>query len=186
VVTINELVYWTNWSGPSGEIGGVLDYTPFWRITISHVTPVDLSTSNSIDGELFSIPDFTAFLLIAVAALNLVFLAKSKNEPKLNKTRDLSVCNIFFALFSFFFYEWWVMLGFAGFLNGSRGVGGIVNYVYPTLLAACRVVQGQVESTGSTGPVPDLALYAICVLLFLAFITIVVTKSRPNYTEPKT
>jgi len=179
---INELVYWTNWSGSGGEVGGVLDYTPFWRISVSHVTPVDLSTGNDIDGELFSIPDFTAFLLVAVVVLNIIFLVKSRKEPRLNKTRDLIVCNINFALYSFVFYEWWTMFGLAGFLNGHSGVGGIVNYVYPTFLAASRVVQGHMESSGNTGAFPDLTLYFISILLFFAFITLVITRIKTKRT----
>jgi hypothetical protein len=180
-VIINELIYWTNWNGPSEEIGGVLNYIPFWRITINHVTPVDLSTVNNIDGELFSIPDFTAFLLIAVVILNTIFLIKSKKEPGLSTTRDLSVCNLFFALFSFVFYEWWTMFGLAGFLNGLSGVGGIVIYVFPTILTAGRVVNGQLESSGNTGPFPDLTLYFIFILLFFASITIVKTKETKRH-----
>lgn len=184
VLIINELVYWTNWSGSAGEVGGVLEYSPFWRITIDHVIPVDLTYNNAVDGELFSIFDFTAFLLVAVVILNIVYLIPRNKKERFKKlTQDLAISNVLLASFSLFFYEWWIIF-LTDFLKKPPNVGGVIMNVYPTILGSTHVALGSIDSSVNTGPFPDLPLYFIFMLLAFASAMLINALKGTEQSEP--
>jgi hypothetical protein len=141
---VDALVFWTNWGGQIGEIGGVLDYQPYGLSSIYHVT------SNNTRGRLlFTFPDFPLYTLTAIACLNIVALLPTRaNKPESPDSypRRLAIGSAALSVVCMVLYVWGTMMYIDGALKFDGQIGGSVYYMPPFYIWVTHVYNGHIES----------------------------------------
>ena len=179
IVTIDSLVYWTNWGGQEGEIGGVLDYRWFGESVVYHVSKENLK------GErLFSFPDTTSYLLAVLIVLNAAVLARrSMAGTRLDgaQTRGFVVLGLILSTLSLGAYVFGSMMFVDNSLKGDMPrIGGVVDYGFPFYIAVTHVYQGHVESSLNWGT----ADFSFWLLLALFMVSVAMVQKQLMIHRP--
>lgn len=172
MAVIDLLVFWTNWGGQIGEIGGVLEYHPFGRSLIYHVT------KENVKGRLlFTFPDVPAYLLTALIILNAAALLArdlKETEPSGVYVQKLAFRNLIIGIFCLILYVWGTMMYIDQKLNYQFQIGGSVYYMFPLYVWVTHVNQGYIESS-LNWHTPDFTLW---LLLILVVSTVVIIRQQ--------
>ena len=189
VATINALVFWTNWGGQFGEIGGVLDYTPFGQSVVYHVTKENLRGE-----QLFVFPDTTAYLLLTLIVFNGAFLFlrhSDETESSGFSIRGFAILSLTIAAICTVLYVWGTMMFIDESLKRDpQSIGGALYYGFPLFIAITHVYQGHTESS-LNWRTPDFTLWLLTALLLLTLAILAVQlnteandKNPPHPTKP--
>jgi len=141
--TLDAIVFWTNWGGQVGEIGGVLDYRVFGQSVVYHVTK-----DNAKGEALFSFFDVTAYLLAAVIVLSSIALYR-RGEYRFDMDEFKfggAVWNLIVASFSILAYIFGTMIFIERSLNYASSIGGSVYYQFPFAIRVTHVYQWRLDS----------------------------------------
>lgn len=175
VSTMHWLMTLTHLCSPDGAIGGVLEYQPFGMVAVFHVT------RDNLKGPLWlAFPDVTAYLLLALAAVNAVGLARSLQvrSSESRPVRGLAMRNLLLTAGSMVTYIGGTMLYIARYLNLYPEVGGVVGYTIGFVISVTHVYEGHIESSLNTRTY-DFTLW----LLLLVLISTVVAIRRQLSTH---
>jgi hypothetical protein len=165
VLTINSLVFWTGKRDEGGNVGGVLDYRWLGISTVFHV-----KVNQSLEA-VYSFPDTTSILMVAIIAFNLLILLFSRYNERLRpywvKIRNLTVSSVIIAVLALWTYAG-TMMEIEGALGQFSG-GVVTNYAFPLGIFVNGVFEGQWESEPET-----IVFNFTLLLLALLILTVIV------------
>lgn len=172
VMSYVSTMYWlmtlTHLCSPDGAIGGVLEYQPFWSVAVFHVA------RDNLKGRLWlAFPDVTAYLLLALAVLNAVGLARSLQGrgSESRPVRGLAIRNLLLTAGCLVTYIWGTMLYIARYLSLYPEIGGVVGYTIGFVISVVHVYEGRIESSLNTRTY-DFTLWLLLLVLISTVITI--------------
>jgi hypothetical protein len=171
VLTINSLEFWTGKKDEAGNVGGELDYRWFGVSTIFHVR-----VNQSLEA-VYSFPDTTSYLVVAIIAFNLLILLFSIYRERLRpywvKIRNLTVPSVIIAGLALWAYAG-TMMEIEGTLGQLSGGGVVTNYGFPLGIFVNGVFEGQWESEPET----IIFNFTLLLLALLALTVILIGKAQ--------
>jgi hypothetical protein len=164
------LVSWTGKRDEAGNVGGVLDYRWFGVSTIFHVENQGLVA-------VYSFPDMTSYLIVAIITINLLALIISNYHNRLRsygaRVRNMTILSVLIALVALWACRGTMMAIESALKNSIYDPnigGGIVEAGFPSFFFVYNVYEGQAVNK----PEKILLDFTLPLLIVLAFIPIII------------